>query len=400
MRVLVADKFQQSGLDRLASVGCDVKSAPDASAEQLPDLVKTHDPDVLIVRSTKVQEPVFAAAGRLTLVIRAGAGYDTIDVAAASARGVFVSNCPGRNSAAVAELTWALILACDRRVPDQVADLRAGKWNKKEYSKARGLYGRTLGIVGLGQIGLAVAERGRAFGMPVIAWSRRLTPEKADALAIEHAASPIDVARRADVVTVHVASTSDTKGLVNKAFCEALRKNAIFINTSRGNVVDQAALTAAIREKGVRAGLDVFAAEPAAAQAEFTDGIVREPGVYGTHHVGASTDQAQDAIAEEAVRIVEVFMRTGKVDNCVNLAASTPATNVLTVRMSNKPGVLAHVFYILGQAGINIEVMDNVIYDGAKAACAHIQLDEAPNSELLTAIRANPAVLSASVGRL
>jgi D-3-phosphoglycerate dehydrogenase len=400
MRILIAEKFEQSGIDGLRRLGCDVAVNADVATEALPALVKSEDPDILVVRGKKVPEPVFDAGSKLSLVIRAGAGYDTIDVAAASARGIIVANCPGKNSIAVAELAWALILACDRRVPDQVAELRQKKWNKKEYSKAAGLFGRTLGIVGFGQIGQEVMKRGKAFGMNVIAWSRSLTPERAEELEIEHAATPVELAQRSDVISIHVAATSDTRHLVNRAFCEAMRPGAIVINTSRGSVVEEEALATAIRTKGVRAGLDVFANEPSGPTGEFTDGIVSEPGVYGTHHIGASTDQAQQAIAEETVRIVQHLLRTGQVLNAVNVARSTPATNVLTVRMLNRPGVLAHVFYILGQAGINVEEMSNVIYEGAKAASAHIQLDDAPHAELLTAIRANPSVISASVSRL
>lgn len=400
MKVLVADKFEKSGVEGLKSLGCDVTVNADVEGDALATLVGQLDPDILIVRGKKVKEPVFKAAGRLSMVIRAGAGYDTIDVAAASARGIFVTNCPGKNSIAVAELAWGLILACDRRIPDQVAELRAGKWNKKEYAKAAGLYGRTLGVIGLGQIGREIARRGRAFGMKIIAWSRSLTPERAALEDVGFCLTPIDVARQADVISISVAANEDTKTLVNKSFCDALKPGAFVINTSRGSVVDESALLEAIRAKGVRAGLDVFENEPAGGTADFTSPIAQAPGVYGTHHVGASTDQAQEAIAAEAVRIVETFLRTGQVINCVNIAKSTPATSVLTVRMQNRPGVLAHVFYILGQAGINIEVMDNIVYDGARAACAHIQVDEAPAPELLTAIRANPSVLSVTVAGL
>jgi D-3-phosphoglycerate dehydrogenase len=162
---LIADKFEQVGIDGLRQLGCEVKLNPDISPETLPGAVSEFEPDILMVRSTKVPAAVFERSKKLTMVLRAGAGFDNIDVAAASAKGIFVTNCPGKNAIAVAELAWALILCCDRRVPDQTVELRAGKWNKKEYSKASGLFGRTLGIVGLGQIGLEVANRGRAFGM-------------------------------------------------------------------------------------------------------------------------------------------------------------------------------------------------------------------------------------------
>ena len=395
--VLIADKFEQPGIDSLEALGCTVQSQPGLTADDLASAVADCDPDVIVVRSTKVQTPVFEAAKKLSLVIRAGAGYDTIDIKTASARGVFVANCPGKNSIAVAELTWALILSCDRRVPDQTIELRSGQWNKKEYSKAAGLYGRTLGVVGLGKIGQEVAKRGRAFGMNVVAWSRSLTQENADRLGVGFCANIINLAKMSDVVSINIAATPDTKNLIGERFCNALKDGAYLVNTSRGSVIDQAALTAAIKKKGVRAGLDVYADEPAANDKTFSDAIVNEPGVYGTHHIGASTDQAQQAIADEVVRVVESYVNTGEVPNCVNRAASTTATSLLTVRHLNKPGVLAHVFYTLGQANINVEEMENIIYEGAEAACARIQLDDLPDESEINAIRSNDNVLSVNI---
>jgi D-3-phosphoglycerate dehydrogenase len=175
MLILIADKFEQSGRDGLQAIGCDVSYQPDVKDDSLVNAIKETSPDVLVVRGTKVTEPMLDA-GPIKLVVRAGAGYNTIDVAAASKRGIYVSNCPGKNSIAVAELAFALILALDRRVVDNVIALRQGQWNKKEFSKARGLFGRTLGLIGLGKIGQEMIPRARAFGMPVIAWSRSLTP--------------------------------------------------------------------------------------------------------------------------------------------------------------------------------------------------------------------------------
>ncbi len=400
LTVLIADKFDPPAVERLRGLGCRVHYDADLSAETLPRAMADHDPDVLVVRSTRVPSGVFATANSLSLVIRAGAGYDTIDVEAASARGIFVSNCPGRNSIAVAELAWALILSCDRRVPDQTADLREGRWNKKEYSRAAGLHGRTLGIVGMGRIGQEVARRGQAFGMRVIGWSRSLTQERADTLDVGYCSSLINLAKLADVVSVHVAATDETRGLIGEKFIASMKPGASLINTSRGSVVDQEALARAIKAKGLRAGLDVFAAEPSGGEGRFTDPIVAEPGVYGTHHVGASTDQAQEAIAAETARIIETYQRTGEVLNCVNRATSTPAAYLLTVRHLNHPGVLAHVFYTLGQAGINVEEMQNVIYTGARAACARVQLDDAPSAEQINAIRANEDVLSVTLSTI
>jgi len=398
--VLVADKFEQAGLDDLQSRGCRVQFEPDLIGESLEAAIRQHDPGVLVVRSTKVSAAALQSADHLSLIVRAGAGYDNIDLVAASAKGIFVANCPGRNSVAVAELTWALILACDRRVPDQTVDLRNRTWNKKEYTKAPGLYGRTLGVVGLGRIGREVATRGHAFGMKVVAWSRSLTEEKAREMGIAYCGNLINLAKVADVVSINVAASPETERLIGEKFFAALKPGAYVINTSRGSVVDAQALTAAIRTKGVRAGLDVYANEPAGGTGTFEDPIIDEPCVYGTHHVGASTDQAQSAIWAEVAHIIDTYQTVGMVPNCVNRASSTAATNLLIVRHLNHPGVLAHVFYTLGQAGINVEEMENIIYDGAKAACARIQLDELPQPEHIAAIRANDDVLSVEVAFL
>src|SRR5881398_3053698 len=164
MKILIADKFEQSGRDGLQALLCEISFQPDLKDEALVEAITKEQPDVLIVRGTKVTEPMLAA-GPLKLVVRAGAGYNTIDVPAASRRGIYVSNCPGKNAIAVAELTLGLILALDRRIPDNVAELRTGHWNKKEFSKARGLYGRSLALLGYGSIGQEVARRAIAFGM-------------------------------------------------------------------------------------------------------------------------------------------------------------------------------------------------------------------------------------------
>ena len=396
MLVLIADKFEQSGRDGLEAIGCDYEYQPDAKDDSLVEAIAHFRPGVLVVRSTKVTEPMFDA-GPLKLVVRAGAGYNTIDVAAASRRGVYVSNCPGKNSVAVAELALALMLALDRRVADNVIQLRAGQWNKKEFSKARGLYGRTLGLVGTGQIGREVATRARAFGMPVVAWSRNLTEERAAELGVERKESPTEVARASDIVSVHVALKPETRGFLSAEFFGAMREGAYFINTARGEVVDQAALVAAMRERKIRAGLDVFANEPASAAGEFADEIAREPNLYGTHHIGASTDQAQEAIAAETVRIIREFKETGKVPNVVNLAARTPATHVLTVRHRDRPGVLAQVLAAVRAADINVQEMENIIFEGAEAAIARINLEAAPDEDALSRMRDDENILEISL---
>ena len=387
MKVLIADKFEKVGVDGLQELGCTVVSQPDLTAAALPDALKAHDPSVLIVRGTKVTGEALRSGASLGLVIRAGAGIDTIDVPAASDRGVFVANCPGKNSIAVAELVIGLLLACDRRIPDQVADLRAGTWNKGEYSKARGLHGRTLGIVGLGQIGREIAARAQAFGMHVAAWSRNLTLADAERLGVRYCQTPLEVARVSDAVSINVAANADTRNLVNEEFLAAMRPCAYLINTSRGTVVDEAALLEAVRTRGIRAGLDVFQNEPAESKGAFVSPTAKAPGVFGTHHIGASTEQAQIAIAHEVIRIVQEFRDAGTVPNCVNRLARSSASHILAVRHRNRPGVLADVFRVLADRAINVEEVENIIYHGAHATLARIHLDGKPDLAALEAIR-------------
>jgi D-3-phosphoglycerate dehydrogenase len=413
MRVLVADKFEKGGLDGLAAAGCEVVYLPNAKDGALAEAIGRERPEVLVVRSTKVTAPMLDA-GPLALVVRAGAGVDTIDVAAASERGIHVANCPGRNSIAVAELTLGLLLALDRRIPDNVADLRAGRWNKQEYSKARGLHGSTLGVLGLGTIGAETIRRAAAFGLRIVAWSRRfagedrvLTLGEARTLDLEPvhqlapirlAPSPAEVAARSDALTVHVALGPGTRGLVDADVLGRLKPGAILLNTARAEVVDAAALEAAAREKGLRLGLDVFAREPAGGAGEFADPIVALPLVYGTHHIGASTEQAQESIAAETVRIVRCYVESGRVPNCVNLARESAATHRLVVRHRDRPGVLAHVFRCLRDAGLNVQETENLVFEGGQAAVARIHFEGTPTEGVIAAVReGHPDILEARV---
>jgi D-3-phosphoglycerate dehydrogenase len=406
MRVLIADKFERSGIEGLKAAGCDVLYEPDLKDETLRQAIGSSGADVLVVRGTPVTGQMLDS-GRLSLIVRAGAGYNTIDVAGASTRGIYVSNCPGKNAIAVAELAFALILALDRRVPDNVAELRAGKWNKKEFAKAQGLYGRTLGLLGVGHIGQEVIRRAAGFGMNIALWSRRfdgadrpMNEQEARDLGIEPALrtvridlapTPGDVAARADVLSVHVALGPGTKGLVDAALLDRLKPGAIVVNTARGDVVDYPALAAAVRSKGLRVGLDVFANEPAATAGDFQDPLIPLPGVYGTHHIGASTEQAQEAIAAETVRIIRSYKETGKVPNVVNLATRTPATHMLVVRHRDRPGVLAHVFNHLRHDNLNVQETENIVFDGAQAAVARINLDGPPSASLCDRMKAENA---------
>ena len=396
MHILIADKLSSSAVKTLEQLGATVTVNPEASAQTLPDLIG--NAEVLIVRSTQVTAATIQAATALSLIIRAGAGVNTIDLAAANSRGIHVANCPGKNNDAVAELAIGLMIAADRRIVDATAELRTGSWNKKEYSKARGLKGRTLGIIGLGAIGRSVARRAHGLEMKVIAWSRNLTPEAAEALGLGYCATPRDVAAHADVVSVHVAGTKDTRRMLDTAFFAALKKGAIFINTARGDVIDTAALKAAIKEKGLRVALDVFENEPAPGRAPFEDCELAAAAVC-TPHIGASTDQASEAIAEEAVNIVRNYMTVGKPLNAVNIRAKSSATISLVVRHYNRVGVLAGVLDELRNQGVNIEEMENLIFEGGATASCTLRLDDEPAPATLQAIAKNADIIQVSLKR-
>lgn len=399
MRVLFADKLVDRARVRLASQGFEVRADAGLSGDALVAAVRDWQPEVLVVRSTKVGEPVLDA-GSLSLVVRAGAGVNTIDVAAASLRGIFVTNCPGKNADAVAELAIGLMVAVDRQIADNVAEMRAGRWAKGRFSKAHGLRGRTLGILGMGQIGEETAKRAKAFGMPVIAWSRSLTDERAEALGVRRFDAPEDVAQRADVLSVHLAATQQTRGLIGTSVFDAMKHGAIFLNTSRSEVVDEAALIRALDTKGIRAGLDVFSEEPSGNDGAFVHPLAAHPGVTGTHHIGASTNQAQEAVADEACRIIEVFRATGRAPNCVNLAERGSSTHALVVRHRDRVGVLAGVLAAIRGANRNVGAMENMLFVGGGAASARIGLDGRPDDAALAAIAALPDVLHVSVVEL
>ncbi|HEY3356915.1 MAG TPA: NAD(P)-dependent oxidoreductase [Polyangia bacterium] len=395
MRILIADTLPDTCIEGLQALGLTVDYRPKLTAEELPDAVP--GVCVLIVRSTEVRAPVFARGTSLDLVIRAGAGVNTIDVGAASARGIYVANCPGKNSIAVAELVFALLLAIDRRIVENVTDLRAGKWHKTEYSRARGLHGRILGIAGYGGVGREVAERAHAFGMPVVVWSRSLTAEQARAAEVERVASLLELCIRCDVISLHLPLTPETRGIVTDEVLRQLPLGAVLINTARAELVDTAALRRAVQERGLRVGLDVFHEEPAGADGTFADPIVQLPRVYGTHHIGASTEQAQHAIAEEVVNIVQAFVRTGTVPNCVNLCHRSPGRFQMIVHHLDRVGVLARVLAALERHGINVEEVENTIFDGAVAACCTLRLGARPAPEVLDEIRRAEHVMHVDV---
>lgn len=326
MRVLIVDSIESEGIAALRALGFDVAYEPGVKADDLPARLAAGNADLLVVRSKKVNRAAIEAAVNLQGIVRAGAGVDNIDVAAATERGIGVCNCPGMNAVAVAELTLGLMIACDRRIVDQSEALKAHRWDKKSFTVgARGLKGSTLCLVGFGAIGQAVAKRAAAFDMNVAAWDRSLTPVSARTHGVAFAGASrgelIQFLPTCDVVSVHIALNPQTATFCNEEFFAAMKPGATFINTSRGGVVEEAALCRAAAAKPLRLGLDVYENQPTASGVEFSTPVVGLSGSAFTHHCGASTDQSQRAVAEETVRIIRVFSETGRLENCVNETA-------------------------------------------------------------------------------
>ena len=391
MLVLIADRLPDWVPEQLAKLGFEVSMRPETTADDLDTGID--GAHVLIVRSTRVNAPCLQKSAELMLVIRAGAGVNTIDVAEAAARGIHVANTPGQNAAAVAELTMGLLLAVDRRIPAGTSLLKEGAWDKKRFSNATGLKGRRMGIIGWGRIGQAVAERARAFALEVHVFSRSLTPEIAQKAGVGFCADVQTLCIHSDIVSLHVAMTEETRGILDAKAIAQLPDGAIVLNTSRGGLIDQDALLSALEERGFRAGLDVYDDEPPAGDSAISDPVARHQSVVGTHHIGASTQQAQDAVAAEVVRVLTAFIGTGEVPNCVNLAEETLANWLLTVRHFDRVGVLAGVLDVLKEARINVQEMENTIFAGGLAAICTIRMDSRPNEETLALLASRENIL-------
>lgn len=387
MRVLVADEFPERQLERLRKRGHDVRYEQSLDSSTLVEALA--DAEILVVRSTEVSAEAIEAGDHLGLIIRAGAGTNTIDVPRASERSVYVSNIPGKNSVAVAELTIGLILALDRRIPDNVANLRENRWRKSEFAKARGLMGRRLGIIGLGSIGLEVAVRARAFGMKVLGLEKPDRDSEQEAILTD-----LGVKLYPDLeamlpschfVSLHVPSTDDTRGMVDKEFLAHLENGTCLINTSRADIIVVEDLLEALDEKDMWAAMDVFPDEPPTGEAGYDSSLAKHPHVYGTHHIGASTDQAQEAIAKKVIQVIDDYCH-GEVTNVVNLAEPMSHTTVIGIRHRDQVGVLSRVFSILRSSDINVEHMENHIFAGARAAKAvmhvHGDFNDAVRKEL------------------
>jgi D-3-phosphoglycerate dehydrogenase len=318
LRILCADKLEDAAIDQLRASGHEVVSRPELSSdEDLVAALTEVEPNILVVRSTKVDAVALAATPSLELVIRAGAGVDNIALDAAVEAGVKVANCAGANAASVAELALGLMLACDRRIVTQDVLLKNGLWMKASFGdgRARGLNGKVLGIVGFGRIGRQLGGIGQALGMQVVAWNR--SPLANPPPGVELVSSLGELAAQSDVVSVHAAPPAEGC-LLDAGFFAAMKKGAIFINVARGGVVDEGALLDAIDSKSLLVGADVYEGEPAVGNLEgFDSALAKHPSVVGTMHVGAATAQAQEAVGDVVLEVINTYSASSEVMNAV-----------------------------------------------------------------------------------
>ncbi len=400
MRLLIADKLHPRAIDELRALPLEVEYEPELTADKLEE--RTRGFGILVVRSTPVTAKAIESARELNLIVRAGAQVSTIDVRTASRRGVYVANCPGKNAAAVAELVYGLMIAIDRRIVDATTSLRAGRWQRPEYGKAQGLWGQTIGIAGFGAIGREVAARARSFGLEPVGWGRAFSSARARELGVGHASSLEELASRSSVLSVHLALNERTRGIIDEKIFSKLPRRAIFINTARADLVDQAAMQRAVRERALRVGIDVFDNEPRAKETFEPKGFdvpaSADGGfVYGTPHIAASTDQAQLAIATETVRVIRSFLLEGTVPNVVNVINASGARFVLVIRMLDKVGTFANVLNVIKRHGINVEEIANTVFEGGGAACAKLRVASRPSEACVQEICAFGEVLHVDV---
>ncbi len=315
-RVLVTERIAARGLDALRGAGFEVDERPGLTPDEL--LTAVDGAAALIIRSaTQVSAEVLEAGSDLVVVGRAGIGLDNVDVETATRRGVMVVNAPQSNVLSAAEHTIALLLAQARNVPQASADLKAGEWNRSRWEGVE-LHGKTLGIIGLGRVGVLVAQRLLAFGMQLLAYDPFVSPERARQLGVRVVDDLEELVRQSDFLTIHLPKTPDTIGLVDADLLAHAKPTLRIVNTARGGIVDEAALAAAVRDGRIAgAALDVFDEEPTTASPLFgLDTVVVTP------HLGASTAEAQDKAGQTIAEQVVLALRGEFVPYAVNVAAS------------------------------------------------------------------------------
>ena len=342
MKILVADKISPKGVAYLRQQpNFEVIEAYGTAPDKLLELVR--DVEAIAVRSeTKITAEVFAAAPKLKVVGRAGVGVDNVDVEAATERGVIVMNTPSGNTIATAELTFTHILCGARPVPQAAASMRAGQWDRKNFSGSE-LFRKTLGIVGLGRIGSEVAKRAQIFGMRVLAYDPYLAPSRAKAMQVE-AVTLDELLAQSDFITVHMPLTDATQYLIDEVALAKCKKGVRLFNCARGGIIKETALLAALKSGHVGAvGLDVYEEEPLAKESEFRS----LPNVVLTPHLGASTAEAQDAVGLEIAEQITDVLAGGIIRNAVNMPSLDAATLKLLgpyLDLGQKLGTLVQQF--------------------------------------------------------
>jgi len=390
LKVLVADKFPDKYIQQMKDLDLEVIYNAKLGEKDLPEAAL--DVDIIVVRSTVVNEETINKGKKLNLIIRAGSGVNNINIAAANKKGIYVTNCPGMNAVAVAELAVGLMIALDRFIPDNVFDFNKGVWNKDKYSKGKGLKGKTLGLIGVGNIGKEVAKRALAFEMNV--YGKDIS--RIEGVQIKDFSEMDQLLPLCDVVSIHLPATPQTKGLFNKQMFSYMKDGAYLINTSRQDVINEDDLLEAVKEKNIRYACDVFKGEPEGKAGEVSSKLMNNPNIYVTHHIGASTEQAQDAVAEETLNIIKKFVHSGVIDHWVNRAKIIDANFQLVVKHYDKPGVLATVLDVIRAGNINIEEIENIIFEGGIAACCTMKLQAAATADMLKQISENANVISIS----
>ncbi len=321
VRVLVSDKLSEAGLSVLRNAAdVELEYRPGMSEDELCAVIG--DFDGLIIRSaTQVTARVVEAADRLRVVGRAGIGVDNVDIPAASRRGIVVMNTPTGNSVTTAEHALALLASLARKIPQAVASMRSGKWEKSKF-QGREIAYKTLGIIGLGNIGRIVADRAQGLKMKVIGVDPVMSSDRAAELGIELVELD-DLLERADFLTIHAPLTPETKNMINDAAFNKMKNGALIVNAARGGIVDEEALVRAIEEgKIAGAALDVFGQEPIDPEHP----LLGLDNVLCTPHLGASTSEAQERVAVEIAEQAVAYLQLGIVKNAVNVP-TLPAGN-------------------------------------------------------------------------
>jgi D-3-phosphoglycerate dehydrogenase len=322
-RVLVTDKLAEEGLSILrAEPGIEVVVNPALAKDHAALTAALQEADGIAIRSgTQLTAPVLEPQKRLKAIVRAGVGVDNIDVSAATRAGIVVMNTPGGNTISTAEHTLALLLALARNVPDAHASLKAGKWDRNRFTGTQ-LEGKTLGIIGLGRVGQAVARRALGFGMSVVGFDPFFSADRALELGIESIGTLNDLWPRCDFLTLHTPLTAETRNLIDAAALARLKPNARIINCARGGLIDEPALIEAL-DSGRLAGaaFDVFDPEPPPPDSP----LLKHPKIIVTPHLGASTEEAQVAVSVEAARLLVDYLRRGQVHFAVNMPTLSQA---------------------------------------------------------------------------